>query len=85
MLTNTTPYLNAVLVYGGSKNPQVKTALKNLKPVLEESMEPPMPDKSKFIDGDGKQSKAIEAAIMSVWTEKAKRASKLFSVYEQDL
>jgi hypothetical protein len=78
-------FYNAVLVYGGGINPQVKTSLKNLANISEQSMEPPLPDFTNYIGDDGKPDKAIEAALMTVWTAKATRASKLHSKYEQDL
>ena len=78
-------FINALIVHGGSINPQVKTALKNLTPVTEKSMEPPLPDTSSYKDSKGNVDKTVTDALMTVWTAKASRASKLFSVYEQDL
>ena len=78
-------FYNALLVYGGGINPQVKTSLKNYKFTTEQSMEPPLPDLSKYPLVEGKTDKTIEAALMTVWTAKASRAAKLHSVYQQDL
>ena len=57
----------------------MKIALKNLKTIEESSLEPPKPDLSLH------EEDAVKSAVMSVWTTKASRAAKLFSVYEQDL
>ena len=77
---------DALVVYGGGKNPQVRTALRHLKPIKEKSLEPPKPLPSEYKKSDGEgDDDILRTALMTVWSTKATRATKIFSKYEQDL
>ena len=78
-------FYDALVIYGGSKNPRVRTALRHLKPIDENTLQPARPNPAEYTNSDGTMDDDLKNALNAVWLKKLERASKLYSVYEEEL
>ena len=73
----------ALMVYGGSRNGKIKTAIRTMEDLKPSSFQPPKPEESSYITEDGVIDEDVKKVRFNAWEKGLEQADKLYRKYAE--